>query len=99
MYYAILGSDKADSLELRLATRAAHLERIGELVEAGRVLTAGPLPAIDSPDPGPAGFSGSLIIAEFPSLEDAQTWAQGDPYVTEGVFESLEVKPFKRVLP
>lgn len=99
MLYAIICQENEDVLEKRLAARPAHLERINLLVNEGRIILAGPHPAIDSEDPGPAGFSGSLIVAEFPSLEEAQQWASEDPYVTAGVFESVTVKPFKKVLP
>ena len=99
MYYAIMGEDAPDSLSRRMDVRPEHLERIKALVDEGRVLVAGPHPAIDSEDPGPAGFSGSLIVAEFESLEAAKAWADADPYVTAGVFESVTVKPFKRVAP
>ncbi|QIT54611.1 YciI family protein [Aquisalimonas sp. 2447] len=99
MYYAIISEDVEESLELRKGARAAHLERLETLKAEGRVLVAGPHPAIDSDDPGPAGFTGSLIIAEFPSLEDARAWAEADPYVTAGVYRSVTVKPFKKVLP
>ncbi len=99
MYYAIIARDVPGSLDKRLAARPAHLQRISDLVDEGRVLVAGPHPAIDSEDPGPAGFTGSLIIAEFASLEAAQAWAAEDPYTTSGVFESVDIKPFKRVLP
>lgn len=99
MYYAIFGYDVPDSLGLRKQVREQHLERIQILVDAGRVLVAGPHPAIDTVDPGEAGFTGSLIIAEFPSLEDAGNWINDDPYVTSGVFSHVEVKPFKIVLP
>jgi uncharacterized protein len=99
MLYAISGEDIPDSLEKRLAARPAHLERIKALQDEGRLILAGPYPAIDSPDPGPAGFSGSLIIAEFESLEAARTWAETDPYATSGVYAELTVKPFKRVMP
>lgn len=99
MLYAIVGEDAPDSLPKRLAVRPAHLERIKALQEDGRLVLAGPFPAIDSPDPGPAGFSGSLIVAEFESLEAARAWAAGDPYATEGVFARVTVKPFRKVLP
>ncbi|HMX15354.1 MAG TPA: YciI family protein [Rhodocyclaceae bacterium] len=99
MIYAIVGEDVAGSLENRLAARPAHLERLNALRDAGRLVMAGPFPAIDSPDPGPAGFSGSLILAEFPSLADAEAWAATDPYVTAGVYARVTVRPFKRVLP
>ena len=99
MYYAILCEDVADSLALRKKTRPAHLERISTLVEQGRLLVAGPHPALDCEDPGEAGFTGSLIIAEFASLEEATSWADSDPYVTAGVFHRVVVKPYKVVLP
>jgi uncharacterized protein YciI len=99
MYYAIFGHDVADSLALRKPVREQHLRRIQALKNEGRLLAAGPHPAIDSADPGEAGFTGSLIIAEFPSLEDAQRWAEDDPYSSAGVFSRLEVKPFMIVLP
>lgn len=88
-----------DSLSLRLAARPAHLARLSELQDNGRLILAGPFPASDSPDPGPAGFSGSLIVAEFPSLQDAQTWAEADPYVAAGIYARVNVKPFKKVFP
>jgi uncharacterized protein YciI len=99
MLYAILSEDVPGSLERRLATRPAHLERLTALQQDGRLLLAGPHPAIDSPDPGEAGFSGSLVVAEFPSLDDAQAWADGDPYLEAGVYARVSVKPFKKVLP
>lgn len=99
MLYAIIGEDIPNSLEKRLAVRPAHLERLKALQEEGRLILAGPHPAIDSPDPGPAGFFGSLIVAEFESLEAARTWAEADPYATSGVFAKLTVKPFKKVFP
>ena len=99
MLYAIVGEDRANSLEARLAARPAHLERLKALQDEGRMILAGPCPAIDSPDPGPAGFSGSLIVAEFSSLEAARAWADTDPYVAAGVYEKVTVKPFKRVFP
>lgn len=99
MFYAIVGQDVSDSLDKRLAARPAHLERLQALQQAGRLLLAGPFPAIDSNDPGAAGFSGSLIVAEFDSLADAQAWADADPYVATGVYASIHVKPFKKVLP
>lgn len=99
MLYAIIGEDAPGSLEKRLAARPAHLERLKALQDEGRMIVAGPCPAIDSPDPGPAGFSGSLIVAEFPSLEDAQTWADADPYVAAGVYARVTIKPFKKVFP
>ncbi len=99
MLYAISGEDIPESLEKRLAVRAAHLERLNTLQNEGRLILAGPYPAIDSPDPGPAGFSGSLIVAEFESLEAARIWAETDPYATSGVFAKVTVKPFKKVMP
>jgi len=99
MFYALVGQDVPDSLERRLASRPAHLERLQALQQAGRLLLAGPFPNIDRNDPGPAGFSGSLIVAEFDSLADAQAWADADPYVAAGVYASVSVKPFKKVIP
>lgn len=99
MYYVIYGTDAAGSLERRIAARSAHLARLKALQEAGRLLLAGPLPAVDSVDPGPAGFTGSLIVAEFDSLEAARTWAEADPYVAAGVYERVDIKPFRKVLP
>ena len=99
MLYAIIAEDTADSLEKRLASRPAHVERLNALKDAGRLILAGPHPVIDSEDPGSAGFSGSLIVAEFPSLDDAQAWADQDPYIAAGVYEKATVKPFKKVLP
>ena len=99
MLYAIVGEDHPDSLAARLAARPAHLDRLKALQDEGRLLLAGPCPAIDSPDPGPAGFTGSLIVAEFASLEAAKIWADADPYVAAGVYASVSVKPFKKVLP
>jgi hypothetical protein len=99
MLYMILGEDTPGSLDQRLAARPAHLERLQALQAAGCLILAGPCPAIDSPDPGPAGFSGSLIVAEFSSLAAAQAWADADPYVAAGVYAGVVVKPFKKVLP
>ncbi len=99
MLYVIIGDDAPDSLEKRLAARPAHLARLDALQQDGRLMLAGPFPVIDSPNPGPAGFSGSLIVAEFESLEAARIWAEADPYLSAGVFESITVKPFKKVLP
>jgi uncharacterized protein YciI len=99
MLYAIISQDQPDSLAGRLHTRPAHLDRLEQLKAAGRLVLAGPHPAIDSPDPGDAGFSGSLVVAEFPSLEDAQIWADADPYNAAGVYQQVTVKPFKKVLP
>jgi uncharacterized protein YciI len=97
--YAIVGEDVPNSLENRLAARPAHLARLTELDAAGRLVLGGPCPAIDSPDPGPAGFSGSLIVAEFDSLAAAQAWADADPYVAAGVYGRVAVRPFKQVFP
>jgi len=99
VYYAIIAEDAPETLGARRAVRAAHLKRIQALVDAGRVLLAGPHPALDTRDPGEAGFSGSLIVAEFDSLADAEAWAAGDPYTEAGVFASVTVKPFLPVLP
>lgn len=99
MLYAIIASDVADSLEKRLAARPAHIERLQQFKAEGRVVLAGPHPAIDSNDPGAAGFSGSLIVAEFDSLAAAQAWADADPYIAAGVYDNVIVKPFKQVLP
>jgi uncharacterized protein YciI len=97
--YAISGEDAPDSLEKRRRVRAVHLRRIEDLAATGRLVIAGPHPAIDAADPGPAGFTGSLIVAEFESLAAAEQWAAADPYVTEGVFARISVKPFRQVLP
>ncbi|MFC1685107.1 YciI family protein [Pseudomonadota bacterium] len=99
MYYAIIGTDQEDSLEARLQARPDHLKRLEALRDEGRLLLAGPFPAIDSEDPGPAGFSGSLIVAEFPDQESAKTWADQDPYMLAGVYANVSVKPFKKVIP
>ncbi len=99
MWYAIIGEDNPDSLERRLAARDKHLQRLNMLTEQGRLLVAGPFPAIDSNDPGTAGFSGSLIVADFESLQGAQAWADADPYIAAGVYARVTIKPFKRVLP
>ena len=99
MLYVIIGEDTPGTLEQRLAARPAHVERLLALQAEGRLIIAGPCPAIDSPDPGPAGFSGSVIIAEFASLAAAQAWAGADPYVAAGVYEKVTVKPFKKVFP
>ena len=99
MLYAIIGEDHPDSLAKRLSVRPAHLERLKVLQEQGRMILAGPFPAIDAIDPGPAGFSGSLIVAEFAALEEAQAWADADPYVAAGVYARVSVKPFKKVFP
>lgn len=99
MWYAIISEDVRNSLELRVKTRTAHIDRLRKLVEDGRILIAGPHPAIDSEDPGPAGFTGSLVVAEFSSLEDANEWANADPYVEAGIYSRVIVKPFNCVLP
>lgn len=99
MLYSIIGQDGHNSLEKRLSVRESHIERLKQLQDEGRLLLAGPFPVIDTEEPGEAGFSGSLIVAEFNSLEDATEWANDDPYVTHGVFESVTVKPFKKVFP
>lgn len=99
MWYAIEGYDVANSLPSRLASRPAHLARLTALRDEGRLLLAGPCPAIDAEDPGPAGFSGSIVIAEFDSLEAARDWADSDPYVQAGVYARTEVRPFRKVLP
>ncbi|MDD9883064.1 MAG: YciI family protein [Gammaproteobacteria bacterium] len=99
MYYSIYATDHADSLEARNRGRPAHLARLNELLEQGRLLVSGPNPRIDSADPGAAGFSGSVIIAEFDSLEEAQAWAEADPYFAAGAYARVEVKPFNKVLP
>ena len=99
MLYSIVGEDVPSSLEQRLAARPAHVARLKELNETGRLVLAGPFPATDSNDPGPAGFTGSLIVAEFASLEAAQAWADADPYVAGGVYARATVKPFKQVFP
>ena len=99
MLYAIISTDAPDSLPKRKETRPAHLARVETLLEEGRLLIAGPHPAIDSPDPGDAGYTGSLIVAEFDSLEAARAWAQADPYLTAGVYAETYVKPFRQVLP
>ncbi|MDH3691707.1 MAG: YciI family protein [Gammaproteobacteria bacterium] len=99
MYYAINGTDVEDSLGKRLGARLAHIARLQELKNEGRLLLAGPYPTVDAEDPGAAGYSGSLIVAEFDSLEEAQTWARVDPYVEAGVYSNVSVKPFRKVLP
>ncbi|PIE24918.1 MAG: hypothetical protein CSA60_02900 [Neptuniibacter caesariensis] len=99
MYYAIISEDIENSLEKRLAARPDHLARLHALNEEGRLLLAGPHPAIDSEDPGEAGFTGSLVVAEFASLEEATAWADSDPYITAGVYQNVTVKPYKKVLP
>lgn len=99
MLFMILGEDVADSLPKRQQARPAHIERLQALQQEGRVVLAGPNPAIESEDPGEAGFSGSLIVAEFASLAEAQAWADADPYMAAGVYSKVSVKPFKKVLP
>lgn len=99
MWYAIMAEDTPGSLEKRLANRPAHLARLQALQAEGRLLLAGPFPAIDSADPGPAGFSGSLIVAEFDNLEAARIWANADPFVAAGVYGNVAVKPFRKTLP
>jgi len=99
LFYAILSQDVPNSGPLRAKSRPEHLARLERLRDEGRLIIAGPCPAIDSPDPGPAGFTGSIVIAEFDSLEDAEHWASEDPFSTGGVYESVTVKPFKHVLP
>ena len=99
MWYAILGEDVTGSLSRRMAARPAHVARLEALRQEGRLLLAGPHPAIDAEDPGAAGFSGSLIVAEFASLTEAQAWADADPYMTAGVYQRVRVKPFRRTLP
>jgi uncharacterized protein YciI len=99
VWYAIFSEDNPDSLPLRLSARPAHIARLEALLAEARLLVAGPHPAVDAEDPGPAGFTGSLVIVEFPSLAAAQAWADEDPYVQAGVYRKVTVKPFKRVLP
>jgi uncharacterized protein YciI len=99
MHYSFVGTDVENSLEARMAARPAHVERLVDLKNQGRLIIAGPNPAIDSSDPGEAGFSGSIIIAEFASLSDAKKWADQDPYILTGVYESVSVKPFNKALP
>jgi len=99
MWYAIIGQDTPDSLDKRMAARPAHLARLQALQDEGRLLLAGPFPAVDAVDPAAAGFTGSLIVAEFASLQAAQKWAEADPYVATGVFREITARPFKKVLP
>lgn len=99
MFYAIISEDVENSLEFRAKVRPAHIERLQALKNEGRLLLAGPHPAIDSEEPGEAGFSGSLVVAEFASLEEARAWADADPYVHAGAYARVTVKPFKKVLP
>lgn len=99
MFYAIISEDVADSLDKRLAARPAHVQRLQALQNEGRLLLAGPHPALDTENPGAAGFSGSLIVAEFSSLDEAKAWAAADPYIDAGVYAHVTVKPFKKVFP
>ena len=99
MLYAIFGEDIEDSLEKRISARPAHLKRLQELLDEGRLVLAGPHPAIDTDNPGDAGFTGSLVVAEFDNLQDAQQWANADPYIEAGVYDKVSVKPFKKVFP
>ncbi|MGQ0658096.1 MAG: YciI family protein [Chromatiales bacterium] len=99
MFYVIIGEDNENSLEKRVQVRLRHLDRLNQLKDQGRMLLAGPFPAIDSPDPGPAGFTGSMIVAEFESLAAAEAWANADPYLESGVYKRVTVKPFKKVMP
>ncbi|AYH44241.1 YciI family protein [Azoarcus sp. DN11] len=99
MLYVLMGEDAPGKLEVRMAVRPAHLARLEALRDEGRLLMAGPMPAIDSPDPGPAGFFGSLVVAEFASLADAEAWLAADPYVIKGVFARTSARPYKKVLP
>ena len=99
MYYSIIGTDVPESLDRRVSVRQQHLARLEQLQNEGRLLTAGPFPAIDSEDPGPAGFTGSRIVAEFDTLIDAQQWADNDPYIKAGVYAAVSVKPYKNVFP
>jgi uncharacterized protein YciI len=99
MWYAIIGQDVQNSLDKRMAARPAHVERLQELQKQGRLLLAGPFPAVDAEDPGTAGFTGSLIVAEFASLNAAQDWAKADPYIISGVYAEISVRPFKKTFP
>ena len=99
MWYAVISEDREGTLDKRLAARPEHIARLTALRDEGRILIAGPHPAVDSPDPGPAGFTGSLVVVEFDSLENAKAWANEDPYVAAGVYDKVTVKPFNRVLP
>lgn len=99
MLYVIVGHDAPGSLARRMEVRPAHVARLRELCDAARLLVAGPCPAIDAADPGPAGYTGSVVIAEFPSLEDARAWADADPYLAAGVYERVEVRPFRQAVP
>ncbi len=99
MWYAVISEDLPDSLQKRLGARPAHVARLEELKRQGRLLLAGPHPAIDAEDPGPAGFTGSLLVVEFPSLAEARAWAEADPYAAAGVYARVTVKPFRKTLP
>ncbi|HEX5664386.1 MULTISPECIES: YciI family protein [unclassified Lysobacter] len=99
MWYAIEGYDRSGTLAARMAARPEHIARLHALRDAGRLLLAGPCPAIDAEDPGPAGFTGSIVIAEFEALDAARAWAEADPYVAAGVYERVEIRPFRPVLP
>jgi len=99
MWYAIIAEDAPDSLEKRMQARPEHLNRLQSLQDAGRLLLAGPFPAIDSNDPGTNGYSGSLIVAEFNSLNEAEEWASNDPFITNGAYQQVTVKPFRKTLP
>lgn len=99
MWYALISEDHEGVLDKRIGARPEHVARMKALCDEGRLLIAGPHPAVDSPDPGPAGFTGSLVVAEFPSLEEAEAWAADDPYMSAGVYRKMTVKPFNRVLP
>lgn len=99
MWYAIIGEDTPDSLDKRKSARPAHLARLQVLQDEGRLLLAGPFPAVDAEDPGAAGFTGSLIVAEFPSLQGAKEWSDADPYVSAGVYKQNTVRPFRKVFP
>ena len=99
MWYAIIAEDHEGTLEKRMAARPDHVARLKALLDEGRLLLAGPHPAVDSPDPGPAGFTGSLVVVEFDSLEDARAWADEDPYIAAGVYKNVIIKPFNKALP
>jgi len=99
MLYVVIAEDVNNSLPLRQAVRPQHLERLQQLQSQGRLVLAGPLPAIDSPEPGPAGFTGSIIVAEFESLQEAQAWISADPFVQQGVYAHVQVKPFRQIFP
>jgi uncharacterized protein YciI len=99
MWFAIIGTDVPNSLELRKSARPAHIERLQKLLDEGRLFVAGAFPAIESEDPGPAGFTGSMILAQFPSQAEAEAWAQADPYVAAGVYASVAIQPFRKALP